>query len=85
MRHLAAQRAGKLLGRFADQIGLANARKELRQADDAAGLRLAAGNPEDVVEARQRLGGAIGIGGLGVVDEPHVRLAADLLHAMRQP
>ena len=63
VRHLSVQCAGKLLGRFADQIGLADAWKELRQADDPAALRLAAGNPEDVMKARQRLGCGIGVRG----------------------
>ncbi len=51
---------------------------------DAAGLRLAAGDPENVGEAGQRLGGGVGIGRLGVVDEQHAADASDLLHAVRE-
>src|SRR3974377_2092776 len=47
-----------------------------------AGLRLAAGDPEDVGKAAQRLGGAIGISSFRVVDEQNVSLAANLLHAV---
>ena len=36
------------------------------------------------LKAGQRLRRGIGIGGLGIVDEQHVALAADLLHAMRK-
>ena len=46
---------GKARRRLANQIGLADAREKARQRGDAAGLRLAAGNPEDVAEAGQRL------------------------------
>ena len=71
--------------RLADQIGLANARKEAGERGQAAGLGLAAGDPENVREAGQRLRGGVRIGGLGVVDEQHVSLASDLLHAVREP
>ena len=76
--------AAKSGRRLADQIGLADAREEAGERRDAAGLRLAAGDPVDVAEAGQRLRGGIGIGGLGIVDEQHAALAADLLHAMRE-
>ena len=49
---------------------------------DAAGLRLAAGDPENIGEAGQRLRGRVRIGRLGIVDEQHAALAADLLHAV---
>ena len=64
IRHLSFKRLREFLRRLADQIGLADAWKELRQADDAAGLGLAAGDPEDVGKTGQRLGGRIGIGRL---------------------
>ena len=67
VRHAVAERAGKFLGGFADQIGLADAREEFREAGDAAGLRLAARDPEDMGERRQRMRGGIRIRALGVV------------------
>ncbi len=36
----------------------------------------------DVAEARQRARGAVGVGGLRIVDEQHASLAADRLHAV---
>ena len=54
------------------------------ERDDAAALRLAAGDPEDIGEGRQCFRGGVGVGALGVVDEQHVVLAADLFHAMRE-
>ena len=52
---------------------------------DAALLRLAADDPVDVaLERGERRGGAVGIGGLAVVDEQRAADAADLLQAMRQ-
>ena len=59
--------------------------KKPRKQFDAAGLRLAAGDPENVVEAGQRLGRGIGIGGFGIVDEENGAAAADFFHAMREP
>ncbi|MEJ0041972.1 MAG: hypothetical protein WDM81_07055 [Rhizomicrobium sp.] len=58
--------------------------EEGHEAFDAAILRLAAGNPEDVGIAGERAGGGVGIGRLGIVDEAHGADAADLLHAMRE-
>ena len=85
MRHLAFELRRKSGRRLADQVGLADARKEAGEGREAAGLRLAAGDPEDVLETRERLGGGIRVGRLGVVDEQHAALAPDLLHAMRKP
>ena len=85
MRHTLAQRAGKFLRGFADQIGFADAREIFGETRDAALLRLAAGDPEDIAEGLQRMRGGVGIGALGIVDEQHVAAAADLLHAVRQP
>ena len=59
--------------------------KNVAQRFDAAGLRLAAGDPENIAEAGQRLRRRIGIGGLGIVDEQNGAAAADFLHAMREP
>ncbi len=59
--------------------------KKSRKRFDAAGLRLAAGDPENVVEAGQRLRRRIGIGGLGIVDEQNGAAPADFLHAVREP
>src|SRR5207244_6801410 len=50
----------------------------------AAFFRFAAGDPEDVGVAAERLCGGIGVGGLGVVDEVHVPDAADIFHAVRE-
>ena len=74
--------AANSVGRLADQVGLADAREEAGQAVDAAGLRLAAGDPENVGEARQRPRRGVRVGRLGIVDEQHAALAADLLHAV---
>ena len=55
------------------------------RARDAALLGLAADDPVDVArERRQRGGGAVGVGGLAVVDEERAALPADLLEPMRQ-
>src|ERR1700709_2344265 len=48
IERLAAERRGESLRGIADQVGLADAREEGRQAFDAAVFRLAAGDPEDV-------------------------------------
>ena len=50
MGYVIAQRAGKLLCGLADQVGFANAREVFGEARDAALLRLAAGDPEDIAE-----------------------------------
>ena len=71
MRHGRAERRGEILRRLADQIGLGDAREEVGEAGDAAFLGPAAGDPVDAVEARQRLGGGVGVGRLGIVDEEH--------------
>ena len=69
MRHAPCELLGEAGRRLADQIGLADAREEARERGDAAGLRLAAGDPENIAEASKRLGGRIRVGGLGIVDE----------------
>ncbi len=77
--------AAKSVGRLADQIGLARCAGRIAPAPSMPPvLRLAAGDPEDVGEAGQRLRRGVGVGGLGVVDEQHAALAADLLHAVRE-
>src|SRR5437868_6220451 len=65
VRHGIAERARKFLGRFPDQISLADARKVFAQACDAAELRLAARDPENLGEGRQRMRRRIRIGPLG--------------------
>ena len=76
VRHLARRASAAKSGRrLADQIGLADAREKVRERGDAAGLRLAAGDPEDVGEAGQRLRRGVGVGRLGIVDEQHAALA----------
>jgi hypothetical protein len=69
VRHAGTQRARKLQRGFADQIRLSDTREIFGEARDAAELRLAARDPEDIAEGRQRVGGSIGIGAFGVVDE----------------
>src|SRR5215470_3904090 len=77
---------GSEVGRgLTDQVGLAHAREEARERRNAPGLGLAAGDPENVGEAGQRLRGGIRVGGLGIVDEQHAVLAADLFHAVGEP
>jgi hypothetical protein len=77
-----AERGRKLGGGFADQIGFGNAIVERLQAGNAAFLGQAAGDPEDLVIARQRRRRSLGIGGLGIIDEHHAALAANRLHAV---
>ncbi len=57
MRHLAVELGGEARRRLTNQIGLADAREEAGERRQPAGLRLAAGDPEDIAEARQRLRG----------------------------
>src|SRR4051812_40172929 len=83
VRHALAERTRKFLCRLADQVGFADARKVFGKAGDAAELWLAAGDPENVGEGRQRMRRSIGIGALGIVDEQYTAATADLLHAMR--
>ena len=85
MRHLGRERCGEFLRRLADQIRLAQAREEIAQRFDAAGFCPAAGDPENIAEAGERLRGRIGIGGLGIIDEEHRTAPADFFHAMREP
>ena len=42
------------------------------EAGDAAELRLAAGDPEDIGKGRQRMRRGVRVGALGVVDEQHI-------------
>src|ERR1019366_7698759 len=80
MHDVGAERSRKLFGSFTDQIRFADARKEAPQRLDAAGLWLAAGDPEYVAEASERLGRRIGVGCFGIVDEEHGAAPADFLH-----
>src|SRR5262245_27368324 len=67
---LAAQRRRELLASLADEVGPGDAGKERRQIQDAALFRPPAQDPEDVaIEGGKRGGGAVGVGGLAVVDE----------------
>src|SRR5262245_38607365 len=59
---------GKASRRFPDEISLTDAREEARERGDAAGLRLAARDPEDIGEAGERLRRRIRVGGLRIVD-----------------
>ena len=79
-----AQRAGEIGRRLADQIGLCDAGKEIAQVLDPAVLGPASGDPETGRIRHQRLAGGVGIGRLGVVDEPHGTEAADGLHPVGQ-
>ena len=82
MGHASFELGGELARGFADQIRLADAWEKRRKRRDASGFRPAAGDPENVGEAGQRLGRGIRIGCLGIVDEQHTSLVADLLHAV---
>ena len=53
-----------------------------REAVDAAFLRLAAGDPENVGIDGQRPRRGVGIGGLGIIDEDGLADTADIFHAM---
>ena len=81
VRDPAFERRGKLLCRLPDQIGFADTREELRERDDAAALRLAAGDPEDIGEGRQRFSAASALVPLESLTNSTLFLA-DLLHAM---
>src|SRR5204863_10158871 len=59
MRHLAFERGSEISRRFPDKISVADAREEARERGDAAGLLLAAGDPENVAETGERLRGGI--------------------------
>ena len=82
LRALAFELSSKALCRFADEIGLANAREEAGERGDTAGLRLAAGDPENICKTGQRLRRRIRVGRLRIVDEQNAAFAADLLHAV---
>src|SRR5262245_25450283 len=83
--HLVLQCRGELLGRLAYQVGFGDAREVGLERGDAALLRPAAEDPKDIaVEGGKRRGGAVGIGGLAVVDEERAPDPANLLEAMRQ-
>src|SRR5262245_13752446 len=70
---LAAQRRRELLACLTDEVGPGELLKERRQIQDAALFRPSAQDPEDVaLEGRERGGGAVGVGGLAVVDEERV-------------
>ena len=84
MRHLFGERAGEFVRRRADQIGLGDAGKIFFEAVDAALFRLAAGDPVDRVEGRERLRRRVGVGSLRIVDEEHGAAPADDLHPMRE-
>jgi hypothetical protein len=56
MRHFAVKSCGKLVCGLADQISLADARKEFAQGFDPTGLGFAAGDPENITEASKSLG-----------------------------
>src|SRR6202050_1483996 len=84
VRYVGAEGDGKFFGRFANQVRLANSRKEMAQLFDAAGLRPAAGDPKNIVEASKRLGGGIGVGCLRIVDEEYGASSANFLHGMRE-
>ncbi len=83
--HLALERRREFLRRRADQIGLGDAREVGFERRDAALLRLAAEDPEDIpLPRRERLLGRVRIRRFAVVDEEHAAEPADLLHAVRQ-
>ena len=75
----------KFLRCFSNQIGLADTREKAGQRGNAAGLRLAAGDPKNVIEAGERAGGSVGISRLGIIDEQNRSPAADLLQAVGEP
>ena len=62
----------------ADQQGLGNAREQGCEALDAAGFRLAAGDPDAALHGGERARGGVRVGGLAVVDE------ADAVHRRHQ-
>ena len=61
---LAIERASEVPRCLADQVGLADARKEFGEPCNTALFRQPAGNPVDVFERGQRLRRRVGVGGL---------------------
>ena len=84
-RHRRAERRREILGRLADQEGVADAR-EIRASALAMppSFGQAAEDPVDRVVAGERLGGRVGVGGLAVVDVAHAVDRRDQLLAMRE-
>src|SRR5262252_6724227 len=82
MGHASRELGGEVGRGLTDQVGLAHAREEARERGNAPGLGLAARDPENVGEAGERLCGGIRVGCLGIIDEQHAVLAADLFHAV---
>ena len=70
--------------RLADEVAVRDVPDQRQQIAEAAGFRSAAGDPVDVVEARETPGRGLGIGRLAVVDEPYGAQTRHLLHAVRQ-
>ena len=68
---LPCERRCEIVARFADQVGLGDAREQRLEAGDAAFLLLAAGDPEDVARPRWRAPSSVEVrvGRLAVVDE----------------
>ena len=82
--HGLAERRGKGGRGLADKIGLGDAREIGTQRLDAALLLQAARYPVDAREAGKGRCRRIGVRRLGIIDEKHIALAADLFHAVRQ-
>ena len=68
---VSAELRGEIISGFADEIGAGDPGKERLESCKAAGFRAAADDPINVGEARERLGGGVGVGRLRVVDEQH--------------
>ena len=78
------ERPGEGAGRLADQIGVAHAIQPGQDRIEPGVLGPPAGDPVDVLEARQRPRRGVGVGRLAVVDELHAIERGDRLQAVSQ-
>src|SRR5262245_28833623 len=70
-RNLAVERRRESIDGVADQVGALDAREEPAEALYAARLGLAARDPIDLVETRERARGGVGVRRLRILDEAH--------------
>jgi hypothetical protein len=78
------KRTGEIVCRGADEVCGGDAREERTQGLDAALFALAARNPVNWLEGRQRLLRRVCIGRFRIIDEENTSAPADFFHAMWQ-
>ena len=84
IRHVAFQVAREITGRFADQIGMADAREKSAERGDTAVLGAAAGDPINRRVTGQGAGRCRGVGRLAVIDVGDAIERTDAFLAMGQ-